>query len=272
MALPSFPSIDPLRTQQEQEARKTELQSAFGQAVASGQPLGGPAGIQRMGAQAATAVKQPAVAGVERAAQALGQQAVLASGEQQIAAKRELANRALLASRKRSQLESSLANLGADLKGKLLDDQVRFERDNAGRALFNERQLLDFTLASAKSDEEFASYEQQVTQLSNRRMKLLDVSLSKIKQALEQGFDERNQQLDFEAKKKLAIAKQQLEEKMRREKAKQASRAAMFAAAGTLVAVGIAASPLVGAGATGLLAAGVLGQGAGTMAAGLSGG
>jgi hypothetical protein len=246
-----------------QNARVTNLQQAVQKAVQTGQS--GPQLAQQMGAQQA---QQTGAINLQAAQQAQGQQAQLGQAalqQQGQEAQASLFDRDLALQQKRRDLTNQLAKLDTRLKNELFDKQLQFQKDEYGRTLFNERQLMDYKLATARSDEEFRNYEQRVQQESARKMQVLKAAYSKLNQEIEQDNRRTEQRLNNEQKMRIAKAKQELEEKMRKERAKQANRAAAFSAGGAIVgavAGSFAANPAAGA-----MVGAEVGKGAGSVAA-----
>lgn len=226
-----------------EQARVTRLQQAVGQITAPGPGVTppGPGGIQQMAAQQVAQQGQnqiQAQANLGKQAQALGQMA-LAEDKQAKQVELQQKHRTLMATQRNNQ--DRLFRVSEEGKRALFDNQMTFRKDDLGRTLFNERQLADWAILKAKNSEELANYEQMVTQASQRRMTLLKAAEAKIRQELQQIEMKSEQELDQGLKQRLYLAKAKLEEKLRREKAEAASRAAMWQAGGTILGIGAAA-------------------------------
>jgi DNA-binding transcriptional MerR regulator len=129
---------------------------------------------------------------------------------------------------------------------------------------------MDFKIYNSKSKLEFRKFEQDMRNVSRRRIRMLDVSLAKIKQELSQQFKKDQLEMDQGQRMRLLKAKQAIEEKIARAQANAANRASMFSAgftiagavAGSLIpipGVGTAAGAAIGAsvgGAVGSIVAG----------------
>ena len=126
--------------------------------------------------------------------------------------------------------ENRLTTLGMTTKQELFDSTMRFEQDELGRTMFNERQLLDYAVTHAKKIEDFQDYEQAITQMSERRTRLMQVAQAKLEQALKQAFTTEQTELSQEAKLGLARAKSAIEEKLKKEKANAQNRTSMWSA------------------------------------------
>lgn len=192
---------------------------------------------------AAEAVQQQAKA------QAVGrqQEAELAVGVEQtrlgaqaLAQRETLQQRKLALGNSLRTAENRLTALGMTTKQELFDSTMRFEQDELGRTMFNERQLLDYAITHARKIEDFQNYEQTISQMSERRMRLMQVAQSRLEQALKQSFTEEQTELSQEAKLGLARAKAALEEKIKREKANAQNRASMWSAVAGTAFAGIA--------------------------------
>lgn len=136
--------------------------------------------------------------------------------------------------KKERQLSNDLFNYNRSLKNELFDKQMQFSKDDLGRTSLNERQLADYAMLKARGAEDMRNYEQKVRQFSNRRMELLKASYKKVQEELERDFKSGQQELDQESRQQLAIAKANLEKKIREEAAAAANRAGMLGAAGTI--------------------------------------
>jgi len=244
-----------------QQARETQLQAAIGGLTP--EQAAQPRLAQAVGAQQAAAAAQ-----IQTQAQQKTQQQAITAGQQaitneKIKKQQELFTRSQALSQKGRYLENELARISQSAKDKLLDQQLSFKRDELGRTVWNERQLADYKIATAKDDEDFRNYQQEVTNLSERRMKMLLVAQKKLEQILEQGYLSTNQKLDQASRLKIAENLAELKRKQAREAARQANTMAMWSGGGAIL--GAAAGALVpGGGAIGAAVGAQIGQGVGT--------
>lgn len=255
----------PVDNQQVVQGMDQAREAQFRQAAQAAPATQGAA--QQLGAQTQQARQQGIAQGAQQSLQKQQQVAELQNQEQRMANQQNLFNRQQGLQQKQRQLEGQLSQLGEEAKQKIWDDNLKFEKDELGRTQFNERQLLDYAILNAKSDEDLAAFEQQMNFESEKRMNALRASQAKIKQALEQGFDDYNQTLDAEQKMKLVRAQHELDRKMKEESNKAANRASMFGAAGTIggaVAGGVLGGP------PGATIGASIGGGVGSMASGLT--
>lgn len=229
------------------EARKTTMQQAIAQTTATKST----APAQAIGAQQAQAQGQTALSLQQTNQQ---QQANLGSTflqQEREASANRLQAQAIDNNAKNFQEANRLGQLDANLKNQLFDSNLQFQKDELGRTIFNERQLMDYKLATAQSDEDLANYEQQVKQQSDRRMQMLQTAHAKIDQEMQQSFAKGQQHLDQQHMKTLYEAKVALDKKILAEKNKAANRAAMFSAGGSILGMAAGAAII----ATGGLAA-----------------
>lgn len=165
--------------------------------------------------------------------------------------------------------KEELSAIGRDIKAKIFDARLQFEKDEVGRKFSNERQLADYALANAKTQMEFDSRTREIKQASDRKMQLLEHTNNQLTAAIERGWLVNQQKLDFEHKKYLIELKRKLEEEMAKEKARNANRMMVYQGVGTLAGAAVGAA-IAGPGgyAAGAAAGAAIGGSVGTMAAG----
>ena len=249
---------------QQQGARVAGLQTAVQGADAGGQRLSAGA-IQATGGQQAA---QSGAIGLQAATlgqQRLGQIGAMGLQEQFMGNQQELANRKLQLDKDSQATTDKLASISVQLKNELVDKQTTFATDEMGRTLFNDRQLMDWTMQKAKSQQDLLNYEQSVNQMSQLRMGMLKQSKAVLEQAMTEGSDTYNQVQGIAAKQAIQAAYHALDMKIKQEAAKQASRAGLFAGVGAVIGAVVGAYV---SGGTGAAAGATLGAGAGTALAG----
>ena len=222
------------------EASKTRLQSAM-----RGIGTQAPVASQQIAQAGAEAVQQQAQA-VQRAQQTKLQLTEGVARQEQ--AKAQLDQREVLNQRRAAlttslrKAEDTLTKLGMSTKQQLFDTSLQFEQDELGRTVFNERQLMDYAVTHAKDIEQLQDYEQAISQMSERRMRLLQVAQQTIEMEMKQAFQMEQSALNQEHKLALAKAEQAIKEKIAKEKADAANRAGLWGAVtGTIAAVGAVA-------------------------------
>lgn len=211
----------------------TAMQAAKQKADKAGQPLD----LGEL-AQAATQQAGQKVLQAEQTA-AQQQQGVqqLQLGQQQQNLEADLANREEAIKASVQTQEMTLRQLSARLAQELHEDTTQFKRDEIGRAYLNEKQLLDYAVLQAKSQEELQGFIQVQTQMHEKKLQMLKAAYQKIEQALKQVTDAsmQNDRLQFDAEQQrqnqiaqeyLANAKRALEEKMAQEQREAAKAAA----------------------------------------------
>lgn len=143
-----------------------------------------------------------------------------------------------------------LANLGRDVKAKVFDSRLQFERDEAGRKFSNERQLMDFAVTSAKNQVDLQNKMQIMEQTATREILMMEIAANKINTALKQGYLDSKRELDQSTQAKLAEMKAQLDKDIAKKRAQAnnmkmlAGGAMVLAGAGLTVASAGAGSPV----------------------------
>lgn len=243
-----------------QAGRMVGLQQAVASATAAT-----PQAAQQIGAQSATAAGQVAVQSAQTAQQQQKQLGAAALQQQAADSREELNSRQLGLAQKSRALSNQLASLDSRLKNELWDKQMKFQQDELGRQQFNERQLFDYQLSKVKNEEEWLNFEQDVRQVSERRMQMLKTAQAKLEQTLKNDFQKGQQELDQEQRKRLIEAKRALEQKIAEERRRQSNRASMFQAGGTIVGA-VAGGVLTGGNPVGVMVGAQVGGGLGTLA------
>ena len=211
------------------------VQQAFGQAQRQpGQQM--TAGqIQQTGAEITKAQGQAGLG-----SQAQRGQTLVSTGQEQLKLRQEqqqnvLQNKALDLDRQEQELQKRLYGISRQKGQELFGKQMQFKKDELGRTMFNERQLADWKVTQAKSREELAEYEQQVTQLSQRRLKMLEMAQIALKQQLEQEYQKAEQDKNQELQIRLEKAVHNAKLKYQRAQAEAANRAARGSAIGGII-------------------------------------
>jgi hypothetical protein len=258
----SLPSANQQLAQGQQQARQIQLQEQIKQAPTSV----GPGFAQQLGAQQAQQAGQIQLGAQQKTqtqAQLVGQMGLEEQARQQ---RQEGFQQQLALSANQRDTANRLANLDQRLKSQLLDDQLQFQRDQAGRASFNDRQLLDYAALNSRNQQEYMNYVQQAQQMQDREMQLLKAAEQKLTQVINQGYIKKGKRLDQQLKVELTRKKRELQKQIQDKQNKAANRAAMFQAGGAIL--GTAAGAL--AGPTGAAIGGSIGSGVGTALGGLS--
>jgi hypothetical protein len=231
-----------------QAARDIQLQQAVakaptGAAIAPAAQQTAAAAVQQTGQQQAQAAQQMVqqagqVGQLELGEQKMsGQQAVF--GAQQAAEKQELDN------------VQRLSQLDMNAKKELYDNEISFKRDEAGRTLFNQRQLADYAKQNTISDEQFKNYAQQAEQVNKRNLQAMESAYNIIAENLKQQSAIAEQNKDQAAKKQIQEIQIELQKRMAKARARAANNMGAWTAGGTVVGavVGGVAGSLIAPGA-----------------------
>jgi len=235
-----FPATQQRRTQAAQGLQTMTAPLGLAQQP-GGLAQAGPRTLAQAGAQAGAAQQQAVTQAVQQGAQ-----------EQQQAAQDELAIQQAQQQDSLRMLKRQVAAQGRELTGILQTDanlaedelftqQLRFQQDELGQTMLNERQLADYALNHARTQEELANYEQEVSQALERKQLLLQRSFTILKQAEEQLLQSQETEANQELTLKIAQARQKLEEDMQKLAKDAANKAAIWSAVST---VGAAVTPI----------------------------
>ncbi len=241
-----------------ESARRVSTDSPAGAPTKADLQASAGASMAQAGQAALGAAKQQAGVALDQAGN------TLQAGQN--SASEQAADRRLRLNQSRIALDRHLSQLGLQLDRAAFNDQLRFKRDEAGRAALNNQQLADWAVVSAKSREDFLGKQQAVELAHERRVAMLEEAHKKILQTLQMESQGRIQEMDQATRQKLAQAKAAIEQKLAREKADAANRQAMWTAAGTIVGAAAGAAATGGSPA-GAMAGGAIGGGLGSVAA-----
>lgn len=237
-------------------------QNQIQQAVSSQTPVTS-GQIQQAGAQQAQAKGQATNAATAKSVQQTGQQGQIAEAANEDQVKNDLAKSSLKLDQDTNALANDLDTLGQGLKNELFDKQMEFQKDELGRTQFNDRQLMDYALATAKSDEEMAQWQDDMNYYSTVRLQILQASGAKIEQAMQQASANGEFEKDAQLKVTMANKVAEIKRKIAEEQNKQKNKAAMYSAVGTVV--GAAAGSF--GGPAGAMAGAAAGSALGNLAA-----
>lgn len=156
-----------------------------------------------------------------------------------------------------------LAQISEEAKQEVYDQQMSFEKDEAGRALFNDRQLADYAKLNAQDDEQYKNYAQQSDQLSKRKLQAMEHASNVVNADLNQRYMEAKQKGDQKTMLEVNQIKKDMEEKIQKERNKAANRQAAWTAGGAIIGgvagaifggpAGAAAGASVGSAAGGMI-------------------
>lgn len=213
-----------------QQAQATQLQ----QAVKTAAPAMGATAAQTVGGQQAAAMAAPVVQAQQQNQQQVGQVANLAQNQAGVEAQQQVGAAQSGVAKTSREYAGRLAELNNNVKNQLLDDQLKFAKDERGRTMLNDRQMADVAILRAKNAEELASYKQSVDQMNQRKLQAMQAAYHKLEQAMKTGYNSDGQVLDFQTKKDLKTMMTDAEKSMQAEKNRIEANNAMWTAAGTI--------------------------------------
>jgi hypothetical protein len=241
------------------------LQQAFGQAQRSG--AGAVSEQQMAPIKEGLAQKAAKDASAAEAANQDRRQAInsLALSQQQREQHKILSERQMAVEKMAQDHQQRFSQLNRDMAQQLHDDTTKFKKDEIGRTVLNERQLADYAVLEAKSQEDLQNFAMVRQEMTNRRIQVMQQSYRVIDQALTQLNERINtrkyqewemgeMRKDQELQLSLAAAKKAAQDKMDAAKREGAQSAAL----GGIISAGIGAlavvNPAVGLGAAVLYA------------------
>ena len=252
------------------EGRAAQMRAAVTGTAAAGRPMAR-GSLGQAAAQSIQQQAQPQLQARQQTAQQQGQLAQMELQEQGARKAQRLQDRKQAMAQQERENVLSLNRLQQGLGDSLFSQQMTFQKDELNRAVFTERQLMDYKMLSVKRSEELADYQQMVTQTSQFRMQLLKQSYQLIQTQLQQSFTLSEQDKDQAQELRLAEAKRVIMEKIAKEQADQAERGAMFRAIGTGVGVVAGAALTVATGGTGAAAIGAAAAAGGALGGAIGG-
>lgn len=170
---------------------------------------------------------------VERATSQLQQGQELGGlglGEQQQAAQAQIGGAQSGAREQEISNIQRFADIDQKSKQKLYDAQIQFRKDESGRTLFNETQLMDYAASQAKNEEQFKNYAQNVQLAYDRKISMMQSAHDKLEQRLKAEYAKSKQEQDIELAKELQKAINDIEQKISKDKRKQENNRAIWSA------------------------------------------
>jgi hypothetical protein len=219
-------------------ARQTQVASAANQSFIAGSnpALGGASptagAVSQAGAGVAAQAGQMAAQGAQanRATeQAAGQAAVAGQAQQAQTTAADMMSGLRV---QQDASEDRLAKLNIGLKQQLVDDRIKFSRDQDGRMVANTQQLADLAVIKAKDQAELQKYKQVMDQATQKHIALLRIMHSKMKQQLENKTSKEIQELEQGTQVDLYRAMKDLESEIEAKEAEMANRSMQMGALG----------------------------------------
>lgn len=243
----------PAMAQQGQQIQQSAATIAARQAVTQQAAQGRRVSAGDIGAQLYTAQ-----AGAAREAQQKVQQGAMQIGQMQLQEQAMEKQQALAKTQQSLQQqarknEQLLNDLGGQVKTRLYDKAMKFQKDELGRTIWSQTQLMDFATKKAKRWQDYRNTELKVAQMQKRRMTLLKTAQAKIQQSLEQEFMKTEAVANRDMQLRLTKAKAEIDRRIKEAEAKAAEESAQWQmggqivggllAAGLTIATGGAAAP-----------------------------
>lgn len=226
-----FPSMAQQGQQIQQSSAALAAAEAVRRQAATGQKVSGAEmGAQLYTAQAAAA--REAQQKVQRGAMQVGQ---LQLQEEQLQKQQILADRQLGQQQQVRKNEQILTELSSDIKNKLYDKAMQFQKDELGRTIWSQTQLMDYAAKKSRRWQDYRNTEIKVGQMQRRRMTLLKTAQAQIQQALQQEFAKSEAVANREQQARLTKAKAEIERKIKEAEAKAAEESAMWQMGGQIV-------------------------------------
>ena len=174
------------------------------------------------------------------------------------------------------QLSNQLSQLSVNANNLLVKDQLAFEKDQSGNVVWKERQLADWTVLNAKTQNQFNEMQLAASSASRRKIQILQAAHDQINQAINTGYIADKQIKDKTLEQQLVLDKQAIDLQIQAEQNRARNRLAMFTSIGGVVgaigggvAGGILAAPTVAGApvgaAAGAMAGEKLGEGVGSI-------
>jgi hypothetical protein len=143
--------------------------------------------------------------------------------------------------RQREQLE----RLGGDVQDRIVNDRLRFERDETGLKFSNERQLADYNILNSQTQDIFDDKMREMAQTRSRKIQLLEAAAKRMEQSVRNAWSSGEQLFDNQSKQRIAQMVIDMKETIRREQAAAANTMARWQAGGAIVGgiIGIVGGP-----------------------------
>lgn len=252
-----FPAANQQVAAQKQAGRAMQLQQAVGQAEAP-KPGSITSTAQQVGAQQTAQAGQIQSEAAQKGLAQTAKTREMVLGEQQMAASQRVADRSINLSGQSRKMENDLSKIDQNVKNTLVDKQLKFNKDEANRTLFNTRQLADWSVLKAENKHELESKMRTMKQISDKKLQRLDLMKSRITSELQLELKKGNQERNQERVERLYKAKRLAEKQYIEEKREAQGKANIWSTGMELVFAGLGAG-------VGAVVAGPAGAGAGAM-------
>jgi hypothetical protein len=178
--------------------------------------------ISQAGAGMASQVAKQNLQNVERAVKQGQQIGEMEAKQQQANLQKDLQQKEIISRQQLQNDYNKLAELDRDLSDRVMADRSKMLVDSAGLKYLNQKQLLDYKVATARSQQDLLDYQQQVETLYKKKIMMMEVAFQKITQLSENRYLQDKMNLTETQRKLLAKAKAEAEVRLANEKKRQA--------------------------------------------------
>jgi hypothetical protein len=193
-----------------------------------------PQAAQQLSAEQSQLAGQQALQNQQRQQQQAQQLTGLALNQQQQAASGEAAAAEIALKNQGIATEKTISDKQRQVEDQIFRDQVTFKKDELGRTEYQQEQMMDLALWSAKSKEDYLNRVQVINQEADKELMLLETLYKKIEQAEQQSFVAGESQLDKDSQVRMLEAKRALQTRIDKKK-RQAAARGIYGQAGGLV-------------------------------------
>lgn len=151
-----------------------------------------------------------------------------------------------------------LAQVSEDAKKELYDKQMKFQKDEQGRTVLNERQLADYARVSAQNEQQYAQYAQSAQQINQRNLQAMENAYNLVKEDLVQKYAQAEQAKDQTTMREIAQMRIDADARIQQERNRADNNSAAWGAGGSVLGTA-AGAVATGGNPAGAKAGGALG-------------
>lgn len=235
-----FPARQANRTTLAQGAQQMQ-QSAALNAQPGGIGAMGPRALAQAGAAMGASQQAAVTQSVQQGTQELAQEAQDTMALEQAGKQDSLRALRLAVSRQARDLSQRLYEQEGAAGAEIFDANMKFQQDELGRTALNDRQLADYAVLTARSQEELANYEQEVSQAMERKAALMKQAFAVLEQYEQQLLQAEETEANQDLQRRIALAKKKQQDDLNKLQAEGANRAAIW---GAVTSIGVAVTPI----------------------------
>jgi hypothetical protein len=128
-----------------------------------------------------------------------------------------------------------LARVSQEAKQELYDAQMQFQKDEMGRTLFNERQLVDYAAKNARSNEEYQNYAHRADKAHQRNLQAMQTIYKKMEEELQFEYSKDKQEMDQAKVLQIKQIQKDMARKIAHAKTKKGQNRDKWKAGGTVI-------------------------------------